>query len=89
MKTIQEVLQKYGETLVTFLSYSKYSFYFSGTANDGTIIGASIGGNADNIYRSSVNTDPITLNELNNKDEIIFLYGKDNTGNELFSLYEY
>lgn len=62
--TKEEVLEKYGDVPLRFSSYYKYSFRFSGLAEDGVKIFASIGGNADDIYRWEITPDKvITLND--------------------------
>jgi hypothetical protein len=58
-----EVLAMYGDVLLTFSSYYKYSFTFSGVAEDGAAISATVGGDSNNIYRFSVTpASKITLN---------------------------
>jgi hypothetical protein len=60
--TRDEVLERYGNLPLTFSSYYKYSFHFSATAPDGAIVGVSIGGCADDIYRCEINAgDTMTL----------------------------
>lgn len=58
---LNEALEKYGETMLTFSHYYKYSFTFSGFAEDGTGITMETGGNADDIYRYEVTNDPQML----------------------------
>ena len=43
---------------------------------DGIHIGLSIGGCADDVYRLSVNTDPISIKQLHTENEITFIYAK-------------
>jgi hypothetical protein len=49
-----EVLKKYEDVPLKFASYYKYSFGFRGIAPDGAEIYASVGGDADDIYRFEV-----------------------------------
>jgi hypothetical protein len=49
----KEFLEMYGEAIVVFTSYYKYSFSFRGEFN-GKSIYVSVGGNADDIYRLDV-----------------------------------
>jgi len=58
MKTLteQEFLDKYGEALVCFRSYYKYSFSFFGEF-EGKRIEVSVGGSSDDIYRFEVSHD--------------------------------
>jgi len=56
---VQQVTQTefnklYGDVEVEFVSYYKYSFTFSGVADDGTRIVVSVGGCADDIYKMDV-----------------------------------
>ena len=61
--TKEEVLKEYGDVPLKFSSYYKYSFSFYGEKNGATIY-ATIGGNADDIYRFELCADSkITLNE--------------------------
>lgn len=88
MKTIEEVVSKYGDVLVTFSSYYKYSFFFGADIEDGIHIGLSIGGCADDVYRLSVNTDPISIKQLHTENEITFIYAKQGE-TKLFSISNY
>ncbi len=88
MKSIEEVVSKYGEVLVTFSSYYKYSFSFGADIEDGIHIGLSIGESADDIYRLSVNTNPISIKQLHTENEITFIYAKQGE-TELFSISNY
>lgn len=64
--TKEEVLAKYGNLPLRFSSYYKYSFTFKGAADDGTVVYASLGGSADDIYKLSVTSDSVIA--LNDKD---------------------
>lgn len=52
--TKEEFIVKYGEVLVTFSSYYKFTFTYSGTLPDGKRLSVDVGGNSDDIYRDSV-----------------------------------
>ena len=52
--TREEFIEKYGNVMVTFSSYYKFTFNFVGTAEDGTPVSVSMGGDADEIYRETV-----------------------------------
>jgi len=56
----EEIVAKYGETKMKFSSYYKYSFTFKGITGDGEEIFASIGGESDDIYRTSISADTET-----------------------------
>lgn len=51
--TEEEFLETYGEAMVVFTSYYKYSFSFTGEFN-GKSIYVSVGGNAGDIYKFDV-----------------------------------
>lgn len=62
---LDEMLEKYGNTLVKFDSYYKYAFYFKGTALDGTIVSCVFGGSSEDIYRFEVDRETeIPLKDL-------------------------
>lgn len=67
MTLLEKVLN--AKPMVTFSSYYKYSFSFSGTVtlDNGQLvkINASLGGEADNIYRTEISA---TTQELLTKD---------------------
>ena len=50
----KEVVKKYGDVVLTFVSYYKYSFSYRGEADDGIRISASYGGDSGDIYRHKV-----------------------------------
>lgn len=52
--TRQEFLEKYGDVEVTFFSYYKYTFTFTGETPDGHEISVGYGGHSDDIYRYEV-----------------------------------
>lgn len=88
METIEEVIEKYGNIFVTFSSYYKYSFSFGADIEDGIHIGLSVGGNADDIYRLSIDNNPITIKQIYDSMGISFIYAKQND-KELFSISDY
>ena len=63
MKTNQELNEEYGDVLVSFQSYYKYSFAFGGE-KDGHKITAYLGGASHDIYKLSVNTIPFLFREF-------------------------
>ena len=48
--------QKYNNVAMVFYYYYKYTFHFKGTADDGSEVFASIGGDSGDIYRFEVDT---------------------------------
>lgn len=52
--TREEFYEKYGDVKVTFSSYYKYTFTYSGVLPDGRKISVDTGGDASEIYRDSV-----------------------------------
>lgn len=52
--THEEMLEKYGDAEVEFVSYYKYSFHFEGKLSDGSIISCFVGGDSDDVYRFNV-----------------------------------
>lgn len=72
--TREEFFAKYGDVRVKFSCYYKYSFSFAGPLPDGGgRISVSIGGNHDDIYRTSVYADiERTVRELDREDAINF-----------------
>ena len=51
-----EAIEIYGDIVVKFSSYYKYSFTFSGS-RDGVTIALSLGGDHNDIYKLSVDAD--------------------------------
>jgi hypothetical protein len=49
-----EALEKYGNVPLTFTSYYKYVFHFSGLAEDGNAVCCSFGGDSSEVYRFQV-----------------------------------
>ena len=71
MKTItaetikyDQFMEIYGDTLMSFMSYYKYTFTFTGKTDDGKTINASYGGEADGIYRYNVSAIPVPLRQI-------------------------
>ena len=54
--TKKEFMDQYGDVVVSFSSYYKYSFTFRGTKN-GESIRVCLGGNHSDIYRFEVDAD--------------------------------
>jgi hypothetical protein len=78
--TREEMMEKYGEVELTFSSYYKYSFTFTGTTPDGIKLMASFGGHAEEIYRREVAADtPETLRYLDPS----WLCASDAEGNKI------
>ena len=79
--TTEQVMERYGDLPLTFTSYYKYRFSFEATAPDGSLVHASVGGNADHIYRYQLERDSqITLRG----HEWSFAYVNDKDGNEIW-----
>jgi hypothetical protein len=55
----KEILEKYGNVPLKFSSYYKFSFSFTGEAEDGTKIKMSVGGHPDDIYREEVSCEEV------------------------------
>jgi len=61
-----DFIKEYGNVLVTFSYYYKYSFHFSGVLDNGNEIIVSKGQNSDEIYKLLVlNNQTQTIKELN------------------------
>jgi hypothetical protein len=82
--TKQEALDTYGSVPLYFAHYYKYCFTFSGTAQDGSLICASIGGHYEDIYRLDVNAHDVLY--LTDQDYISVSILKD--GIEIYRYYE-
>lgn len=66
-----EFMEKYGDVMVTFDHYYKYTFTYAGKNKDGVLVEVSWGGNADDIYRCSVSAG--------NEESVESLYPYDGT----------
>ena len=63
--TKKDFMAKYGSATVRFSSYYKYTFTYSATLPNGSVLSVSIGGNSDDIYRLEVvNNDEQTVGYL-------------------------
>ena len=63
--TRQEFYEKYGEVIVKYSSYYKYSFTYKATLPDGSLLTCEYGGNSDEIYRFDSCADhELTLEKL-------------------------
>jgi hypothetical protein len=56
--------ERYEEVLVRFSSYYKFRFQFVAELEGGRRLVVGVGGDSDDIYRLSVGTDPILVEDL-------------------------
>ncbi len=84
--TREEFYEKYGNYVVTFSSYYKYTFNYSANIADDKKIMVSYGGNAEQIYRYYVN--PTSRDTVRNI-EPYFGVVTDKDGKEIDSFYDY
>jgi hypothetical protein len=56
-----QFMEMYGDTMMSFVSYYKYTFHFTGKTADGKTINASYGGSSEDIYRYDVSVIPVPL----------------------------
>jgi hypothetical protein len=82
--TKEQFFEQYGDVLVQFNNYYKYSFSYRGVAKDGTVVVVKSGGNANDIYREYVTTDIISVGEV---DPFEGIASKD--GETVASFYDY
>jgi hypothetical protein len=62
--TQEQFLEKYADVRVHFSSYYKYSFTYTGIAEDGTVVSVDYGGYHEDIYRMEIKaTDSFLLGE--------------------------
>jgi hypothetical protein len=60
----EKAMELYGDVPLLFLSYYKYSFSFSGKADDGAMVYMYLGGSSGDIYRLDVEREtPQTLSQ--------------------------
>ena len=85
--TQNEFMEQYGNVVVKFASYYKFTFKFTGLLENGDSISVSIGGDASDIYRMPVDVDEMTIASL---PDVPFA-GRvlDAAGSEVDSFYEY
>ena len=57
-------MEMYGDTMMGFMSYYKYTFHFTGKTDDGKTISASYGGSSEDIYRYNVSVIPVPLRQI-------------------------
>lgn len=77
----EEVLEKYGDVKMRFVSYHEFTFKFKGV-KDGVEVLASIVGDMDKVYNTYVNaSEEETLRELDpnfikvtNKDGVVYTW---------------
>ena len=63
--TRQEFYEKYGDLEVTFSHYYKFTFDFAAYLGEGKVVTVGVGGNAEDIYRFTVEPDtPVKISEL-------------------------
>ena len=79
--TKEDLIKEYGKVEVTFSSYYKYTFYFSGVLPNGDTIDVGAGETASDIYRWEVIADKKqTIEEL----EPWNCYITEKTGNRIY-----
>ena len=84
--TKDEFLEQYGDVLVKFTSYYKYTFTFTGLMDNGYSILVRIGGSANDIYKTSVNADAeLSVSNLYPDSGVVF----DENGLEVDSFDDY
>ena len=64
IKDEDEILEKFGETEMEFSSYYKFSFSFVGETKNGEHVSASVGGDSSDIYKITVDTEKVKLDDL-------------------------
>jgi hypothetical protein len=80
--TVEQVKEKFGNTVLRFSSYYKYMFAFTGHTDDGHKIMCMYGGNSDDIYRYDVDANSeYRLGNLNDWSAVVI---KDGANNEVF-----
>ena len=83
--TKQEFLDKYGNVLVRFSTYYKYSFTFAGETDNLTVT-VSYGGSSDDIYRYDVSADVfLTVRDIDPNYGAVY----DSEKNLIDTFYEY
>lgn len=85
--TREQVLEQFGNTLLRFAHYYKYTFTFAGTGKGGYTISVGIGGQSDDIYRLEVTpTRPRSLKEIA-RDGYSFIIIRDASNKVVFQEY--
>jgi hypothetical protein len=85
--TLQEVAELYGAVPLKFAGYYKYVFDFVGTADDGTQVHASFGGDSADIYRFSISaSEPLFLGK--NPEHLWNWVWLETEGQTLFEWYD-
>ena len=74
--TQEQIIEKYGDVVLDFSSYYKYTFYYRGTADDGNTIAVALGGNSDDIYRAGFEPKD-TLTSLIDEADVLWLEVKE------------
>jgi hypothetical protein len=63
--TKKEFLDKYGNEVVSFSYYTKFTFIYSHVLADGSILTVNIGGSSESIYNTTILSDhSATVSEL-------------------------
>jgi hypothetical protein len=66
-----QFMEMYGDTMMAFMSYYKYTFHFTGKTDDGKTISASYGGSSEDIYRYNVSVIPVPLRQIEPLDATV------------------
>lgn len=85
MSDRESFVAKYGDVTLRFTEYYKYTFTYTGTAEDGTVVSASVGGGADEIYRKTVRPD----DHINLRETFAYAASATRDGKEVDSFYDY
>jgi hypothetical protein len=86
VSTREDFIATYGDVPLTFSSYYKYTFEFTGSASDGARVTASVGGNSDDIYRYEASRDSVIT--VRDGDMVYAAYAYID-GKEVASFYDY
>ncbi len=79
--TRQDFYEKYGSIKVKFSSYYKYTFTYAADLPDGKRLMCGYGGNSDEIYRHSVDSDSEeTVSDLQPHEGYVYENGKEVEG---------
>lgn len=62
--TKEEFIEKYGACEVALSSYFKYTFIFTGTLADGSIVSVKVGGSASAIYSRLITPEPCRVDDI-------------------------